>query len=77
MEEKVLDILVEISGEESLREHVETELYDSGMMDSIDFTDMIVQLEEELGVYIAPTEFTREEINTPEKILAIVKSKME
>jgi D-alanine--poly(phosphoribitol) ligase subunit 2 len=45
-------------------------------MDSLAFAEFLVALEEEYDVVIAPSEVEREEINTPEKILELVKSRL-
>lgn len=76
MEEKVLDILVEICDEEFIRENQDVNLLDEGLMDSLDYTELLVMLEDEFGIIISPSEYTREESDTPAKIIEIVKSKL-
>ena len=76
MEEKVLDILEEICDDNIVREDLDINLLDEDLMDSLDFTELIVMLEERLGVEISPSEYTREESDTPRKIIEIVKSKL-
>lgn len=46
------------------------------LMTSLEYTELLIKLEDELGVIIAPSEFTREETDTPEKIVAIVMEKL-
>ena len=77
MEEKVLDILVDITGEESLRENVDTNVFDLGLLDSLGVVNLIVDLEDELDVIISPTEVAREDFDTPRKIIEVVKNKLE
>lgn len=77
MEEKVLDILVEITGEEGLRENLDTNVFELGLLDSLGVVNLIVDLEDELDVIISPTEVAREDFDTPRKIIEVVKNKLE
>ncbi|MGO4987836.1 MAG: D-alanine--poly(phosphoribitol) ligase subunit DltC [Gallicola sp.] len=77
MEEKVMDILVDITGEESLRENLDTNVFELGLLDSLGVVNLIVELEDELDVIISPTEVAREDFDTPRKIVEVVKNKLE
>lgn len=76
MEEKFLDILEEICGDDIVKEDRDINLIDEGLMDSLDFTELIVAIEENFGVVIPPTGITREESDTPNKIIKIIKERM-
>lgn len=75
MEEKILNLLAEICEDDIVKEDLKTELFQSGLLDSLGFAELLAGLEEECSVVIAPSEVTREEMDTPEKILSLVKSK--
>ena len=72
MEEKVLNLLAEICEDDCVKDEPETELFESGLLDSLGFAEFLVELEDQLGIVISPSEVEREDINTPEKILALV-----
>lgn len=74
VKERVLDILVEICDEEIVREDIDINLLDEELMDSLDYTDLIIRLEEEFDIVISPSEYTREESDTPAKIIGIVEA---
>ena len=76
MEEKLLDILEEICGDEIVKEDRDINLIEEDLMDSLDFTELIVAIEENFGVVIAPSEVTREESDTPNKIIEVVRARM-
>lgn len=76
MEEKLLDILEEICGDEIVKENRDINLNDEDLMDSLDYTELLIAIEENFGVVIAPSEVTREEMDTPNKIINVVKSRM-
>ena len=65
MEEKLLDILAEVC-----------ELFDSGLLDSLAFADLLFAIEDNFNVVIAPSEIQRADIDTPNKIIALIKERM-
>ena len=75
MEEKVLAILEEICDDDIVRKDLNINLLDEWLMDSLDYTELIIMLEDELGIVISPSEYSREESDTPAKIIEIVRSK--
>ena len=56
----------------SVREHLDEDLFELGFLDSMAAIELLVGLEDELGVSIAPTEVERSEMNTVNKIVAQV-----
>jgi D-alanine--poly(phosphoribitol) ligase subunit 2 len=76
MEEKLLDILEDICGDEIVKENHDINLVEEDLMDSLDYTELLIAIEENFGVVIAPSEVTREQMNTPNKIIGVIKSKM-
>lgn len=75
MREQLLDILAEVCEEEEVKTDLDLELVESGLLDSLAFAELLAQLEDQLGVVIAPSEIQRTEMDTPAKILALVESR--
>ena len=71
-----LDILEEICGDEVVKEDRDINLLDEDLMDSLDYTELLIAIEDNFDVVIAPSEVTREEMDTPNKIINVVKSRM-
>ena len=69
---KVLDLLEDVSGDPSVRDHLDDDLFELGFLDSMAAIELLVGLEDELGVSIAPTAVARSEMNTANKIVAQV-----
>lgn len=69
---KVLDLLEDVSGDPSVRDHLDDDLFGLGFLDSMAAIELLVGLEDELGVSIAPTAVERSEMNTANKIVAQV-----
>ncbi|MCQ4950340.1 D-alanine--poly(phosphoribitol) ligase subunit DltC [Bittarella massiliensis (ex Durand et al. 2017)] len=76
MEEKVLAMLEELCDDAIVREDLDTELYETGLIDSLAFTELLVQIEDDFGVVISPSELERSEFDTPRKIIAQIQSRM-
>jgi len=77
MENKVLDILEEICGTDEVRLDRDVKLFDTGILDSLGFTEFLIEIEEQLGIEIAPTEVLREEVDTPNKIIEYLSKREE
>jgi D-alanine--poly(phosphoribitol) ligase subunit 2 len=75
MREKVLELLAEICEDDAVKEDMELELFESGLMDSLGFAEFLVELEEQCDVVISPSEVERDDINTPQKILELVEAR--
>ena len=52
MEEKVLDILEKICGTDEVKQNKDIHLFDEGILDSLGFIELLVDLEEKLDVKI-------------------------
>lgn len=69
LESRMLDILEDICGDEEVRNHRDEDLFALGMLDSMGAIELLVTIEEEFGVSIAPTEVERDEMNTVNLII--------
>ena len=72
IKEQVLEMLEEICEDEVVREDLDINMKEEGLMDSLAFVEMLVKIEEIFGLSIAPTEVTYEEIDTPNKVIAYI-----
>ena len=75
MEEKLLDILERICDDEAVREDLEMDLFEEGLLDSLAIAELIVAVEEEFKVLLSPTEYEKEELSTVHKIEKILSEK--
>ncbi|MBO1680101.1 D-alanine--poly(phosphoribitol) ligase subunit DltC [Bittarella massiliensis (ex Durand et al. 2017)] len=77
MEEKILEMLVELCDDEVVREDLDVELFATGLIDSLGFTELLVDIEDRFGVVISPSELEREEMNTPRKLISLIAQRSE
>lgn len=69
MEEKVLDMLERICEDDVVREDYGLDLIEEGLLDSLAFAELLVDIEEEFGIVISPSEIRHEDLNTVNKIM--------
>ena len=75
LEEKVLAIIEEICEDDVIYEERDINLKEEGLMDSLALVELLVRMEE-FGIEVAPTEVTYEEIDTPNKIIHYIKTRV-
>lgn len=75
IKEQVLEMLEEICEDEVVRENLDINMKEEGLMDSLAFVEMLVKIEEIFGLSIAPTEVTYEEIDTPNKVISYIENR--
>lgn len=77
MEEKILDLLAELCEDEIVKSNKDIELFETGLLDSLAFAELLFGIEDNWGLIIAPSEIEREEINTPQKIISLIRERLE
>lgn len=75
METNVLEMLAELCEDDIVKENREIELFETGLMDSLVFAELLFEIEDRFGVVLAPSEIERTEMNTPQKIIQLIKEK--
>lgn len=72
MEEKILQILADKCGvePEDLKEDMDIDMFEEGLLDSFAMLGLIVDFEAELGIKLEITEIERKDINTPNKVIS-------
>lgn len=70
MEEKILDLLEDICDDDTIRDNMDTNLFEEGLLDSLGFAELLVGIEEDCGIMIPISSVERTEVDTPAKIIA-------
>ncbi len=76
MEDKIIDIIEEISEFKNLRENKKIDLIENEILDSLGFIELISSLEEEFGIEIQITEVKSDTWRSVDKIAELVKKLM-
>lgn len=76
LDRKIIDLVVEVSGEDEVADDLDIDLFEEDLLDSMAAIELLVALKDDFGVSIAPTELEREEMNTVNKIIARVRERI-
>ena len=69
---KVLEILVELTGEDALFDNSGIDLIESGILDSFTYSELLYSLEDEFGIEIQPTQVESDVWRSIERIALLV-----
>ncbi|KRM71554.1 D-alanine--poly(phosphoribitol) ligase subunit 2 [Lacticaseibacillus brantae] len=70
----VIDILVDLTGSDDVRDNLDINLFDTGLLDSMGTVQLLLELQSQFGIDVPVSEFERDEWATPNKIIAKVES---
>lgn len=73
---KVLQVLESVAETGEVRSNLELPLYECQVLDSIKTVELMIRVEEEFGLKVAPSEFERENWGTPRRIIADLASRL-
>ena len=76
MRDKLLDIIENICGDEIVKENPDINLLEEDLIDSLDYVSLLLDIRDEYGVVLSPSEFTREQMDTPNKIIETVSARI-
>lgn len=76
VEEKILDMLEELTGDEVVREDKDIDLLEEDLIDSLDYVELLIMIQKEFDLVIAPSEMTKEEMATPSRIIETVRKRL-
>ncbi len=76
LEAKVVELLIDITGEEEIGDYRDDDLFEEDVLDSLGAIELLVRIKDEFGVSIAPTELEREEMNTVNKIIERIEERL-
>lgn len=72
VEDHLVDTIADICGDDIVRDKRDIDLFEEGLLDSMAAIELLVAIEDDFGVSIAPTAVPRDEMNTVNKIVAQV-----
>ena len=76
LSDRMMNLLEDVSGDPSVRDHMDDDLFELGFLDSMAAIELLVGIEDEFGVSIAPTEVEHSAMNTPAKFIAQVQKRL-
>lgn len=70
LQEQLCELLADICHSEEVRRNSDIHLFDTGLLDSFGVVELLLALEDKLGLQVPISEFDREEWATPRQIAA-------
>lgn len=75
MIEQVLEIFIEVTGNDEIAEDLDLNLFDAGLLDSLAIIEVLLQIEEKLGIKLQPTDLEREDMSTVNKLAEFLENR--
>ena len=72
MQEKVLDIFEEVTGTDEIREDLDINLFDAGLLDSLAIIEVLLKIEEVFDIKLQPTDLEREDMATVNNLVSFL-----
>ncbi|WP_195972233.1 D-alanine--poly(phosphoribitol) ligase subunit DltC [Clostridium thermobutyricum] len=69
MKETVIEIFEEVTGNDEIREDLDLNLFEAELLDSLAIIEVLLQIEEKLGLKLQPTDIDREDMATVNKLV--------
>jgi len=76
MEEKVLDMLIEVTGNDDIAEERDIDLFEAGLLDSLGIIEVLLKIEEVFGLKLQPTDLERKDMATVNNLTVFLQSKI-
>ncbi|MBB6624121.1 D-alanine--poly(phosphoribitol) ligase subunit DltC [Clostridium gasigenes] len=72
MQDKVLDIFEEVTGTDEIREELDLDLFESGLLDSLGIIEVLLKIEEVFGIKLQPTDLERSDMATVNSLVSFL-----
>lgn len=76
MEEKVLNILIEVTGNDDIADEKETDLFEAGLLDSLGIIEVLLKIEEVFGLRLQPTDLEKNDMATVNNLVRFLNTKI-
>ncbi|WP_346931107.1 D-alanine--poly(phosphoribitol) ligase subunit DltC [Clostridium sp.] len=76
MKEKVLDIFEEVTGTDEIREDLDLDLFEAGLLDSLGIIEVLLKIEEVFGIKLQPTDLERTDMATANNLIAFLSNRI-
>ncbi|MEW8994718.1 D-alanine--poly(phosphoribitol) ligase subunit DltC [Clostridium sp.] len=76
MKEKVLDIFEEVTGTDEIREDLDLDLFEAGLLDSLGIIEVLLKIEEVFGIKLQPTDLQRTDMATANNLIAFLSNRI-
>ncbi|KJU72136.1 D-alanine--poly(phosphoribitol) ligase subunit DltC [Clostridium baratii] len=75
MQEQVIEIFEEVTGCDEIRDDLELDLFESGLLDSLAIIEVLLQIEERFGIKLQPTDLERKDMATVNNLVKFLETR--
>ncbi|MDY2630732.1 MULTISPECIES: D-alanine--poly(phosphoribitol) ligase subunit DltC [unclassified Clostridium] len=72
MLEKVLDIFEEVTGTDEIREDLDLDLFEAGLLDSLGIIEVLLKIEDIFEIKLQPTDLEKSDMATVNNLVAFL-----
>lgn len=76
MEEKVINILIEVTGNDDICDEKDTDLFEAGLLDSLGIIEVLLKIEEVFGIKLQPTDLEKKDMATVNNLVSFLSNKI-
>lgn len=76
MEEKVLNILIEVTGNDDIAEERDEDLFEAGLLDSLGIIEVLLKIEEVFGLKLQPTDLEKKDMATVNNLVSFLSERV-
>lgn len=75
MQEQVIEIFEEVTGCDEIRDDLELDLFEAGLLDSLAIIEVLLQIEEIFGIKLQPTDLERKDMATVNNLVKFLETR--
>lgn len=75
LENKVLDIMENVCETDEVREELDLDLFDAGLLDSLSIISLLLEIESKFSLRLQPTDIDKEDFTTINNLIEFLKAK--
>ncbi len=72
MKDRIVDMIIQLTGYEELKNEPDVDLIEEGILDSLSFMELIIELENEFDIEIQPTQIPSDTWKSVDGIVGMV-----
>ncbi len=76
MEEKIMKSILGICDDKVIYRNKDVNLFETGLIDSMGFIELLVAIEDDFDIEIDPSEINKDEMSTPNQLIEFVRSRI-
>ncbi|CAK7018109.1 MAG: D-alanyl carrier protein [Peptostreptococcus russellii] len=77
LQEKVIEIFEEVLGTDEIKEDLDLDMFENELLDSLAIIEVLLGIEEKLGLSLQPTDLERKDMATVNNLVAFLKTKLQ